>query len=247
MNNFGTIKSKFLKKLTESYTKENKSDIKDLLTTVRKNKDFKQMYLFYEEIENKYIEDMDNAKLYVESVESILKNSDSMIKLETFCENLNEKLLDVEVEKNDLYESLDKLVQKDTLNNIEDKIHSKKYLYQFLTKKKQVEKSEKNIFTENEKLLGLLLTNNFNTLYGKTLAENDKKELKELLLISNDDLKIKVNELTESIDNQIDKLLVESNDDNFKNKLKQVKTEIKSKEVTRLNYYRLLELKNGLI
>ena len=68
MNKFGELKNKMLTKLTESYTKENKTEVKDILKTIKENKDFKEMYLFYEEIENKYIEDKETAKLYVEGL-----------------------------------------------------------------------------------------------------------------------------------------------------------------------------------
>ena len=68
MNKFGIIKSKLLTKLTESYANENKAEIKNVLTTIKENKNFKEMYLFYEEIENKYIEDKEIAKLYVEGL-----------------------------------------------------------------------------------------------------------------------------------------------------------------------------------
>ena len=117
MNKFGTIKSKLLNKLTESYTNENKSEIKDILTTIKENKDFKEMYLFYEEIENKYIEDKETAKLYVEGVENMLTKTQQ--ELQNFCESLDKKLGEVEIIKNELYESLDVLSQKDTLSNIE--------------------------------------------------------------------------------------------------------------------------------
>ena len=72
MNKFGIIKSKLLTKLTESYANENKAEIKDILTTIKENKDFKEMYLFYEEIENKYIDDKETAQLFVEGVINIL-------------------------------------------------------------------------------------------------------------------------------------------------------------------------------
>ena len=42
MNKFGVIKTKMLTKLTESYTKENKTEIKNILTTIKENKDFKK-------------------------------------------------------------------------------------------------------------------------------------------------------------------------------------------------------------
>ena len=45
MNKFGTIKSKLLSKLTESYASENKAEIKDILTTIKENKNFKEINL----------------------------------------------------------------------------------------------------------------------------------------------------------------------------------------------------------
>ena len=93
MNKFGIIKSKLLTKLTESYANENKAEIKDILTTIKENKDFKEMYLFYEEIENKYIDDKETAQLFVEGVINILKQQ--VGDLSNFCTSLN-KMINVD-------------------------------------------------------------------------------------------------------------------------------------------------------
>ena len=37
MNKFGTIKSKMLTKITESYSKQNKKEVKDILGTIKEN------------------------------------------------------------------------------------------------------------------------------------------------------------------------------------------------------------------
>ena len=103
MNKFGELKTKMLTKLTESYTKENKTEVKDILKTIKENKDFKEMYLFYEEIENKYIEDKETAKLYVEGVSTMLNQESN--DLSVFCESLNKKLGNIEITTNELYES----------------------------------------------------------------------------------------------------------------------------------------------
>ena len=55
MAKVGVIKSKLLKKLTETYSTDNKVEMKNILKLVKENKDFKDLYLFYEEMENKYI------------------------------------------------------------------------------------------------------------------------------------------------------------------------------------------------
>jgi len=121
MSKVGIIKTKLLKKLTESYGSKNKSEIKDIIKTILENKKFKEMYLFYEEIENKYIEDKETAKLYIEGLENMINSQSTINEIVDFCKKLDKKLGDVSSENNELYESLDQLFAKDTLSNIENK------------------------------------------------------------------------------------------------------------------------------
>lgn len=244
MNKFGIIKTKILNKLTESYKKEDKSEMKDILKTIKENKEFKEMYLFYEEIENKYIEDKETAKLFVEGVESMINQQKNGL-LE-FCQSLDKKLGDIEITKNELYESLDQLMVKDSLSNIENKINAKKYLYDYLTKKKDNKEINKEVYTVNENLLTSVLANNFNVLYGNTLNEEQQTTLKNILSLSQDDLLTKTEELKEGILDKVDTLLNESTDLEFKNKLDSVKKEVNEMSPSKYNYYRLSELKNGL-
>ena len=244
MNKFGTIKSKLLTKLTESYANENKAEIKDILTTIKENKDFKEMYLFYEEIENKYIEDKETAKLYVEGVIGILKQQ--MEDLTTFCTSLN-KMINVEtIIENEIYSSLDVLIENDKLSNIEKKVIAKKKLVEHLTTKKEIKESKDSTLIPNENLLNAVLTNNFNVLYSNTLSEQQKEELKNILSLSHEDVLTKTTELKESIINQVSTLISESNETDLSTKLKKVKDEVNEMFPSKLNYYRLTELKNGL-
>jgi hypothetical protein len=247
MNKFGVIKTKLLNKLTESYAKENKAEIKNILTTIKENKDFKEMYLFYEEIENKYIEDKEIAKLYVEGLSTYFGEPiGNWNKLNMFCESLKSKLNDVEIQPNELYESLDMLSEKDSLSNIEKKVIAKKKLIEHLITKKEITESKDATLVPNETLLNAVLANNFNVLYSNTLSESQKEELKNILSISYDELTSKSNELSESIINQVSTLINESNDMDLTNKLNAVKDEVSKMSPSRYNYYRLNELKNGL-
>ena len=244
MNKFGVIKTKLLNKLTESYTNENKGEIKNILTTIKENKNFKEMYLFYEEIENKYIDDKETAKLYVEGVISILKQQ--MDDLTTFCTSLN-KMINVEaINENEIYNSLDILIEKDSLSNIEKKVNAKKKLVNHLTTKKEIKESKDSTLIPNENLLNAVLTNNFNALYSNTLSESQKEELKNILSIPYDEIITKTTELKESIVSQVSTLLSESNETDLINKLNAVKDEVTQMNPSRYNYYRLNELKNGL-
>ena len=135
MSKFGVLKTKILKKLTESYSNQNKTEMKEILKMIKENKDFKELYLFYEEIENKYFEDKDTAKLYVEELNTILKNKSKNIS--DFCNKLNTKLNDIEINENEVYSSLDTLLEEDNLSNIDKKVLSKKKLVGHLTTSKQ--------------------------------------------------------------------------------------------------------------
>ena len=135
MNKFGVLKTKMLKKLTESYTKENKTEVKDILKTIKENKEFKEMYLFYEEIENKYFEDKEIAKLYVEEVINVLREKSNNIS--DFTKSLENKIGEVEINENEIYSALDQLTESDNLNNIEKKVLAKRKLVNHLVTKKE--------------------------------------------------------------------------------------------------------------
>ena len=247
MNKFGELKTKMLTKLTESYPKENKTEVKYILKTIKENKDFKEMYLFYEEIENKYIEDKETAKLYVEGLNTYFSQPmGNWNNLNVFCESLHNKLGNIEIENNELYESLDMLSEKDSLSNIEKKVIAKKKLVEHLTTKKKITESKDTTLVPNETLLNAVLTNNFNVLYSNTLSESEKEELKNILSISYDDLIVKSNELHESILEKVSTLITESKDSDLTNRLKAVRDEVSQMSPSRYNYYRLTELKNGL-
>jgi hypothetical protein len=248
MNKFGELKSKMLTKLTESYSKENKKEVKNILNTIKENKAFKEMYLFYEEIENKYFDDKEIAKLYVEGLNTYFgQPMGNWNDLNMFCESLNKNLGSVEITTNELYESLDILSEKDSLSNIEKKVIAKKKLVEHLTTKKEVNESKQVVYSQNENLLHAVLANNFNVLYSNTLSESQQKELKNILSIPNEELDSKTIELKESITNQVNSLLNEAvADDEMSSKLNKVKSEVEEMKTSRYNYYRLTELKNGL-
>ena len=247
MKKFGVIKTKLLNKLTESYANENKTEIKNILTTIKENKDFKEMYLFYEEIENKYIEDKETAKLYVEGLSTYFGEPiGNWKKLNMFCESLSNVLNDVEIQSNELYESLDMLSEKNSLSNIEKKVIAKQKLVNHLTTKKNITESKDSTLVSNETLLNAVLANNFNVLYTNTLSESQKEELKNILNLPYEDLLNKTSELQESILEKVTTLISESNETDLSTKLKEVKDEVTQMSPSRYNYYRLNELKNGL-
>lgn len=244
MKNFGVIKNKMLKMMVDSYTNQKKNGIKNVLTTIKENNDFKEMYLLYEDIENKYFDDIDVAKLYVDELSTQLKTKYKNIS--ELCENLGEKLSSITTESNSIYDNLDVLSENDTLLNIDKKVIAKKELIKHLTTKKTNDLSENVVYTQNENLLYAVLANNFNVLYNNTLNEEEKNELKEILSFSYDDLQTKTTELKENVVTDINKLISESNSTELAQKLNDVLNEVNKMEISKMNYYKLKQLKNGL-
>lgn len=245
MNNFGTIKTKILTRLTESYAKKDMTDVKNVLEVIKENKDFKEMYLFYEDIESKYFDNKDTATVYVEEVSKMLK--DKTKNISSFCKILNEHLNGININENKTYKFLDLLSENDTLLNIDKKVTAKKDLIDFLTTKKEVKQIQEETLIPNEHMLYAVLANNFNVSFDNSLNEEQKSELKNIISLSEEELTTKVLEIKESITNHISGLLNESKDDSLKSKLSKVKEEMNEMGVSKYNYYRLKELKNGLI
>jgi hypothetical protein len=124
---------------------------------------------------------------------------------------------------------------------------AKKKLVEHLTTKKEIKESQLETYTSNENLLHAVLANNFNVLYTNNLNEEQQEELKTILSISNEDLVSKTTELKESILNKVGSLLSESNDNDLTTKLSKVKDEVQEMDLSKYNYYRLTQLKNGLV
>jgi len=242
MTKFGTVKSKILHKITEAYTRGDKKEIKTILTAIRKNSDFTGLYLFYEHIENKYIDNKEEATEYINSLIPILQHKIKNVK--STSKVLGESLKDVIVLENSVYNDLDVLSEADTLLNVDKKMKAKSRLISHLMTKKEIKESNAPII-ENEALLHTVLANNFNVLYDHTLTEEDKKELSELLSISNKDLKMNFKTLQEEVTTKLNSMLVVETDE-FKPKLTQAIGETQSMEPSKLNYYKLQQLKKGL-
>lgn len=244
MNKFGVVKTKLLSKIVESYSTKNKKEIKNLINTVNEDKDFKELYLLYEDVENKYFSDSDTAKFYVEELSKSLNGKSK--KTSKITNKVDSLIGLVETQYLPVYDMLDCLMEDDNLLNIEPKMMAKINLVSHLITKKETNESKTEKYAINESLLYSVLTNNFNVLYSNTLNEEEKKELKSILSLTEEDLQNKFIELKESINENIGGLLKESNDFDLINKLNQVKDEVSKMSNSRLNFYKLLQLKNGL-
>jgi len=246
MSNFGEIKSKMLTKLTESYNSGNKNELKDLITKLKSNQNLVDVHNFYEEMENMYFSNKDLAKVYVETLEPYFINRMKLIAGD--CKDLNKLLKDVVSESNELYECLDILSEDNNIHNISKKINARENFIKFLTTKKSVKKEEEStVQFENHNLLNTVLVGNFNTKFTDFLNDEQKETFTKIVSMSNEELINEMSLARTELNSKIENLLGESTDDVMVEKLKKVKIDINESEITKYNYYKLTELKNGLI
>ena len=250
MDKFGQMKNKILVKLTESFGKQNKSEMRDIISTLKENKELVGLYMFYDDMENKYFEDINEAKEYVETISTMLREKsrtkplhDGLVKLSALVEN-------IEAPENKLFESsIDVLLAPDTIYNIDTKIFAKKALVEHLTKKKSVTNEEVNtVQIRNQNLLNAVLVSNFNALYENTMSDEEKEEFRKIMAISQEEITTKFQELKEEVLSNVDdvhKTQLEENE--ITKKLNEVRNTVTAMEVNRVNYYRLMGLNAGLI
>lgn len=243
MTNFGTLKTQLLTKLTELYSSDSKSEVKEILKQIKSDKNLSEMYMFYENIENKNISSNETAKLFVEQIESLLIKKTNEIKKS--CKSLSKVLGNVSIEKNEIYECLDVISEETTLLNVEKKVESKQKLISHLIKEKSTQVSESSTHTDNQSLLNAVLVNNFNTKFIDFMNESQKETFKKIISMNETELKCEMETLKESLNIKIDTLLIES-DDELRNKLTNVKNDVNQSSESKYNYFRLVELRDSL-
>ena len=240
----GISKSKILTRLVEAYTNNEKKQIKEIISLLKENKDYRDLYVFYEEIENKYFKNISDATRYLDEIIPLLETKYKNTL--DFLPRLNDLIGDVEYETNPLYENLDILLSKPTIHNIDSKIIAKEKLIKHLTTEKLIVRENKKVVT-NEHLLFATLSNVFNMSFENQLNEEEKKRLKTIMSMSSNDIKENVSELQETILEKVSNLLTENSDPELSTKLEIVKEEVENILPTRFNLVKLETLKDGLV
>lgn len=245
MEKFGDIKNKVLHKMVDSYSGEDKSDMKKIMKIINENKDFKQMYLLYEEIESLNLYNKEMANEYIANLCEELKNNPKKVK--STITQLSPLLSEVQVNENELYSHLDNLFESNKLTNIPKKVKSKDYIINYLIKEKTEEVIDEPTIVENHgEMLGVLV-NYFNNSFKESLTEEEKETFKTIISLNELEVENKIKTLQNEITDKINTVINESTDDELITKLKLVKESVETIENSRTNIYTLIELKSDLI
>lgn len=245
MKKFSEIKTKILSFLVENYEKRDKQTISKIIKLIKEDDDFRELYLFYEEIENKKIEDEKLAETYVDEIRNLLllkrKKMNEIYDKFSFVLDGGDSL-----EKNEIYELMDTLSMEKKLNNLDTILLAKKKLVEHIVANKDKIVEEEDIHTENESVLFAVLTNNFNNFYSEELTEEEKIELRKYIGLTDDELKEEFNIIKDVILEKTNTLIKEEQNEELVEKLEKVNKEVLSTKITKFNLFKLKKLNENL-
>jgi hypothetical protein len=232
---FGILKSKIEKKLSESYSNKTfDKEIKNFKNIVLSDESLKKAYHIYNEIgqqksfEKSFAEDFVNecSELY----SNIKFSKKSLNLLEGWVKNVKTK---------NLYEDIDIVLAKKTFL-VENILHSKNRIISNLTKK---EEPKKVVKLPIEKIYEIAQENLKN--YLSELNETELKQIKKYLTLNESELKNKYEILSEVVIERLESINSNSDSDT-KKKIQETIDKIKTSEINSISYLKLKSLNENL-
>lgn len=243
MVKFGILKEMVLQYLSESYENKDKNKIKELIKEM-KQKDFKKIYMFYENFETKQMTDPALVDEYLTEMEKMLKNS--------INENSDtiQKIYNI-VKKTEIgnvhypFGLLDNLVTETSLDNLEEKVTNRKMIKEYMMRTKTVPTESENVFVENEKLLFTILSNDFNNQYEEMMSEEEMNRFNKIVTMSETEL---IENFVNKKEDTLQRLESHINSEDLNETIHTIKEKILSEdfEINKLNYLKLIELNDSL-
>ena len=231
---FGNIKSKIDYVLLESYKNENhfKLEMKLFKKCVLENKNISKLYYLYDELTTKKNIDKSIANDFINECIVIYENVINKLK-QSDLTKINEWLFDVNVENK--YSNIDNLFSTD-VTLIEEKIKSKKILFESLTKKEIVKDDLINLPISTM----VNMANKTIENYIEGLNESDKQEL--IKFLSQDETEMKNN--FDSLKNEIISKLNEHKINSDEETLIKINESINKIEKENFNKFSFFKMKN---
>lgn len=228
---FGLLKSKIEKHLLESYQKGTfKNEIKIFKKVVLEDTKISKLYSLYDELSKHKGFDKTYAEEYLkESTELYNRNTPNKETIEI----LEWWVGDVKTINN--YKDIDTYLSKEDIV-IENILQSKKHIIESLTKKEVVKEHIKLPIDKIVEVSNQTIQN-----YLNNLSESERNEIKNVLSLNEQELKIKFETLSEITLNKLEQIK-ESSEDETKKAIDEVMNKIKSDEITHINYVKLKEL-----
>jgi hypothetical protein len=235
MENFGLLKSKIEQKLLESYKNNTfKSEMVNFKKYVLENKNISKLYYLYDELSSKKGLSKDVVGDYINESINVYENTFSKIKTQDL---VNVKNWVSNVKTNNIYESVDNVLNLDVLN-IEKRVLAKKQLSESLTQKKVENTSKTNLPLSTM----VNIANKTITNYIDGLNESEKKELSSLLSADDKVLNEEFNNMQTKVVEKLSGLKESESDNVVKVKLQETIDKVSNETYNKIGYYKLKNL-----
>jgi len=245
MKHFGKIKTKIENSMIKLYgKKEFKNHMKNFKKNILENKEISKIFYIYDDLSAKKGLDKEIASDYVnESIEElqklIEKNTDKITSLSKWIDGVLSEEIDSD------YTDIDNVVYNNkSIKNLENVLESKRNIKNLITSEKQNVIVKESINIPLSSMLKIA-SNSFNKEF-ENISESEKKELKELLSLTKEEVKTKHQELKESVLNKLKTNLNESTDSEITEKINLTIEKISESKSDLMSLYKLTQLNQGL-
>ena len=127
---FGTLKNNLDSVLVNTYNNKLlfKNAFHTLMGALKENKQTREFFVLYSQIENKNFEDKSLAEEYLNQVIKILKVKKENLHTSSLKKSLNKFAPYIKEDSNKIYKDLDLLIFNENVTRIEERVESKKAL-----------------------------------------------------------------------------------------------------------------------
>jgi len=229
---FGLIKSKIERLLSESYSNGNlKRDMFIFNELVLKDKNVSKLFSLYSDLsENRGYDDSFATEFIKESIDIIKKikpNKDTISNINMWVSTVKTK---------NEYKDIDNLVSENKVD-VEEKIKSKNSILESL----KIKRDNNNL--KNVSLNSILeIANKTVEDHLNEMDEKIKRDLNEVLYESDDKLRLKFEVIKESISDKLQSLRESESDNEVLNKIEETITRVSNESFNKINYIKLKEL-----
>jgi hypothetical protein len=244
MNEFGQIKSNIESLMVESYSK---SSFKEHAVSFKKNiidnVKLAEAYFLYDELSK-------NKGLSNDILDDYISESIEIIKKIVVSEKNKIEEVNVWLSENlsksvtNSYIDIDTVVYNNSVKNLEKVLECKNNIKELLGKEIKPENVSESFNIPLSSMISIA-TNTFNREYGN-ISEEEKKELKSLLLLNKGELSEEIIKAKKVVLDKLSEKVNESKDVELNDQVKKTIEKINESDVSLISLYKLKQLEQGL-
>jgi hypothetical protein len=243
MNTFGTTKTKIERASISLYGKpEFKSFMKQFKSMVLENKDLSELYYIYDDLSSKKGLNESIAEGYVN--ESIEYSQILVENNQKYLNKLSNWINSIILEHSNDYTDIDNTIYKKSIKDLSTVLESKTKIKSKLISEEINSKLEESVNLPISTMIKVADENIKMEL--KNISESERKIIQELSSMSEDEVKLEMDNLKENVISNLKSSLNESKDSDLTATIENTIKKIVDSPYDRYNLYKLRNLNKGL-